>query len=174
MDDCWWHPTKPGQWAGQGWKNFGLGNDMNALFETQTATEPARRTLGDKATILLADDDPAIRQILYRLLADEGYHVITAANGEEAIELVLMTEIDLLLLDLNMPVKDGWTAFEQISTNYPSLPIILITARPNQLFPALASGAGALLEKPLDFVKLFHTIQNLLEEPAEVRKARCM
>ena len=147
---------------------------MNALFETQTETEPAHRAPGEKATILLADDDPAIRQILYRLLVDEGYHVITAANGEEAIELVVMAEIDLLLLDLNMPVKDGWTAFEQISTNYPSLPVILITARPNQLFPAIASGAGALLEKPLDFTQLFLTIHNLLEEPISVRLARAI
>lgn len=147
---------------------------MNALFETQTATEPGSPPPHEKATILLADDDTAVRRILYRLLTDEGYHVLTAANGDEAVELVLMARIDLLLLDLNMPVKDGWTAFEQISTNFPSLPIILITARPNQLFPAITAGAGALLEKPLDFTQLFLTIHNLLEEPIAVRLARAI
>jgi DNA-binding response OmpR family regulator len=125
-----------------------------------------------KPRILLVDDDPAIRQILLRLLAEEGYLVLTAGNGVEALELANEIKFDLVLLDLNMPGKDGWETFGQLSKNYPLLPIILITARPNQFFPALASGVGALLEKPLDFVKLFFTIENLLEEPEEMRRAR--
>jgi DNA-binding NtrC family response regulator len=71
-----------------------------------------------------------------------------------------------------MPVKDGWETFEQLTASQPLMPIILITARPNQLFPALASGVGALLEKPLDFTKLFRTIHELLAEPEEMRLAR--
>ena len=51
---------------------------------------------------------PAIRQILCRLLAEEGYRVLTAANGVEALELAKVTTFDLALLDLNMPLKDGW------------------------------------------------------------------
>jgi CheY-like chemotaxis protein len=147
---------------------------MKEIFETPKAVEKLQGTPERKATILLADDDAAIRQILYRLLVDEGYNVITAGNGVEAIEIALMSKIDLLLLDLNMPVKDGWTVFEQISTNFPSLPVILITARPNQFFSALASGASALMEKPLDFTQLFLTIHNLLEEPVAVRLARAI
>src|SRR5580658_9566702 len=147
---------------------------MNTTFEMPVPVTKPKTMKPAKPKILLVDDDPAIRQILLRLLTEEDYLVLTAANGAEAFELVNATKFDLVLLDLNMPVKNGWETFEQLSTEYPLLPIILITARPNQFFPALASGAGALLEKPLDFVKLFHTIQNLLEEPAEVRKARCM
>ena len=125
-----------------------------------------------KNKILLVDDDPAIRQILQRLLEDENYFALTAANGAEALQLASHTKFDLVLLDLNMPVKDGWETFEQLSEKHPLLPVILITARSNQFFPALASGAGALLEKPLDFVKLFETIRLLLIEPPEVRLAR--
>ena len=135
---------------------------------------PDARPKAAKRKILLADDDPAFRQILLRLLAEEDYLVLTAANGTEALELANVTKFDLALLDLNMPVKNGWETFEQLSAKHPLLPIILITARPSQFFPALDSGVGALMEKPLDFVKLFHTIQNLLEEPAEVRLARSM
>lgn len=127
-----------------------------------------------KAKILLTDDDPAIRQILCRLLCEEGYRVLTAANGVEALELAKVTTFDVALLDLNMPLKDGWETFEQLSNRQPMLPIILITARPNQLFPALASGVVALMEKPLDLTKLFSTIRNLLEEPLETRLARNM
>src|SRR5262245_25408233 len=100
--------------------------------------------------ILPVDDAPAIRQMLGRVLTDEHYTILPAANGEEALALVAATKVDLLLLDLNLPVKNGWEMFEQITAENPMLPIIIITARPNQLFPALAAGAGALMEKPLD------------------------
>ena len=98
--------------------------------------------------------------------------MLTAANGLEALDLSEATEFDIVLLDLNMPVKDGWDTFEQLTGRHPWLPIILITARPNQFFPALASGVGALLEKPLDFGQLLDTISALLQETAEVRLAR--
>lgn len=145
---------------------------MNATIET---TETGMSAMGVKPArpkILLVDDDPAVRQILVRLLEDEDYFVRTAANGVEALALVHATRFDLALLDLNMPVRDGWETFIQLSTQNPGLPIILITARAGQFFPALASGVDALLEKPLDFVKLFHTIRELLEEPPEVRLER--
>jgi CheY-like chemotaxis protein len=128
--------------------------------------KPARKK------ILLADDDPALRQVLSRLLTSEGYIVQTAANGIEALDLANETEFDLVLLDLTMPGKDGWETFEQLSSKTPALPIILITARPNQLFSAMSAGVGALLEKPLDFDKLFFTIRALLEEAAEARLLR--
>ena len=147
---------------------------MNATLEMPVPVMKPKAMKRSKRKILLVDDDPGVRQILLRLLAEEDYLVVTAANGAEALELAGTTKLDLVLLDLNMPVKDGWETFEQLATENPLLPIILITARPNQFFPALASGVGALLEKPLDFVKLFHTIQNLLEEPAELRLARSM
>lgn len=148
---------------------------MIATLETPTsAAKPAAARNSKRKKILLVDDDPAIRQILLRLLAEEGYFVVTAANGQEALEFADVVKFDLVLLDLNMPVKDGWETFEQLYEKNPLVAIILITARSNQLFPALASGAGALLEKPLDFTKLFFTIHSLLEEPLEVRLARSM
>jgi DNA-binding response OmpR family regulator len=138
---------------------------------TAPATKPGE--VGSlKKKILLVDDDPAIRQILVRLLEEEDFAVWTAANGAEALALDDATKFDLVLLDLNMPVKGGWETFEQLTAKDPLLPVILITARPNQLFPALGAGVGALLEKPLDFVKLFDTIRNLLEEAPEARLAR--
>ena len=145
---------------------------MNATFEMPVPAMHPKAEKHDKSKILLVDDDPAIRQILRRLLDEEGFLVLTAANGVEALELAKVTMFDLVLLDLNMPVKDGWETFEEFSRKNPYLPIILITARPNQFFTALASGVGALLEKPLDFTKLFHTINALLEEPEEARLAR--
>jgi len=125
-----------------------------------------------KPKLLLVDDDPSIQKMLTRLLAAEGYHVLPATNGQEALELVAATDVDLVLLDLNLPVKNGWDTYERLTTENPLLPIVIITARPNQLFPALAAGVGALMEKPLDFPKLIETIRQLLEEPREQRLAR--
>ncbi len=133
---------------------------------------PVKAPQSPKQKILLVDDDPAIRQILVRLLTEEDFVVLSAANGVEALVLSASAKFDLVLLDLNMPVKNGWETFEQMSATNPLLPIILITARPNQFFPALAAGVGALLEKPLDFTKLFQTIRELLEESEEERLAR--
>src|SRR5690349_10678681 len=102
-----------------------------------------------KPKLLLVDDDPTVREMIGRVLIETGYLVLLAANGQEALSLAAATEVDLVLLDLNMPVKNGWDTFERLTNENPVLPIIIITARPNQLFPALASGVGALIEKPL-------------------------
>jgi DNA-binding NtrC family response regulator len=125
-----------------------------------------------KTKILLADDDLAIRQSLNHLLTEENYLVQMAANGDEALKLAAATKFDLALLDLRMPIKDGWETLKQLSTENPMLPIILMTARPNQVFSAMASGVGALFEKPLDLEKMFQTMKMLLDEPAEARLAR--
>ena len=135
------------------------------------ATSP-KILAAEKKRILLVDDDRAIRKILLRLLSEEGYSVLPAANGNEALDFASVAKFDLVLLDLNMPRKNGWETFEQLILKDPILPIIVITARPNQLFPALASGVGALLEKPLDFVRLLQTIRSLIDEPMELRRAR--
>jgi len=123
-------------------------------------------------TVLLVDDDSAVRRMLSRVLVEEEYHVVTAGSGVEAIELAKTGSVDIVLLDLNMPLKDGWETFERLTSENPLVPVVIITARSNQVFPALASGAGALMEKPLDLPSLLQTIQELLNEPAEVRKAR--
>ncbi|HEX5397877.1 MAG TPA: response regulator [Verrucomicrobiae bacterium] len=135
-----------------------------------SATSKSSRRPPEK--ILLVDDEPAIRQMLTRLLTAEGYHVLPAGNGIEALEFAGHTDFNLILLDLNMPGLDGWDTYEQISSRNPLVPVIIITARPNQRFIALAAGTGALMEKPLDLEKLFQTIRHLLDEPPEVRLAR--
>jgi CheY-like chemotaxis protein len=125
-----------------------------------------------KNRILVVDDDPSVLEMLTRVLVGEDYLVLAAASGPDALKVAATTPIDLVLLDLNMPGQSGWGTFERLTAEDPLVPVIIITARPNQLFAALASGAGALLEKPLDFPKLLQTIHNLLTEPAESRRAR--
>lgn len=124
------------------------------------------------ARILLVDDDPVVRDSLKDALQGEGYFVIPAENGQHALDLADNAPVDLVLLDLNMPVKNGWDTFEQLTYRHPLLPIIVTTARPNQLFTAINAGVGALLEKPMDIPVLLQTMQKLLAESAEKRLAR--
>ena len=135
--------------------------------------EQARTTsTGNQKTILLVDDDPSVREMVGRVLTGEGYLVLTAANGPEALRIAASTAIDLVLLDLNMPGQSGWDTFEQLTSENPLLAIVIITARSQQLFTAVSAGTGALLEKPLDYPKMLQTIRDLLAESPETRLAR--
>src|SRR5262245_47040122 len=87
--------------------------------------------------ILVVDDDPSVREMLSRVLVAEGYRALVAGNGAEALRICTVVRPDLVLLDLNMPVKSGWDTFERLTREDPWLPIVIITARPNQLFTAL-------------------------------------
>jgi DNA-binding response OmpR family regulator len=130
-------------------------------------TLPSPALVISRRRILLADDDSGVRESLAAALRSDGYVVLPARDGQEALELIAVSEVDLVLLDLNMPVKNGWDTFERLTAEHPLTPIIIITARPNQLFTALGAGAGALLEKPLDIAELLRTIHRLLREPGE-------
>ncbi|HEY1787582.1 MAG TPA: response regulator [Verrucomicrobiae bacterium] len=118
-------------------------------------------------TILLADDDPAIRQTLGQVLVLEEYNVVFAATGRETAAQFISCVPDLVLLDLNMPDRDGWDAFHLMSTTHPSVPVIVITARPHQHERAASLGVASLMEKPLDIPALLQTVRDLLEEPRE-------
>ena len=110
--------------------------------------------------------------MLGRVLEGEGYGVQTAASAAEALDIAASGRINLVLLDLNLPGKSGWDVVEWLATEQPLVPVIIVTARSNQLFPALASGVGALLEKPPDFPTLLQTVCRLLAESAEAWRSR--
>ena len=125
-----------------------------------------------KEKVLIVDDDASVRGSLRKVLADAGYEVALAADSREAVEQFDGGHIDLLLLDIGLPVRNGWDAFERITNEAPRLPIIVITGQTNQHDLAVAAGIGALMEKPLDVNQLLNTMQELLVEPAESRLLR--
>jgi len=122
--------------------------------------------------MLLADDDEEVLAALSAALTSEDYDVVVAKNGREAIEHFREGHFDIALLDLNMPVKGGWEAFERLTTIHPLLQVIVITARPDQYSLAAAAGVAALVEKPLDLPLLLRTIDDLICEPVERRLSR--
>src|SRR5437016_7367837 len=145
---------------------------MKSNTSSRTTSTRARSTNCPGKRILLVDDDPTVRDSLNDVLLSVGYSVIPAENGQQALDLAKKSLVDLVLLDLNMPVKNGWDTFEQLTREHPLIPIIVVTARPNQLFTAINAGVGALLEKPMDIPMLFRTMEMLLAETAEQRLAR--
>jgi len=122
--------------------------------------------------ILVVDDDEGLRNSLGSVLTEEGYRVQIAVDGAEALELAKQAAPDLVLLDLKLPDKSGWDVFGRLVQLRPLLPVVVITAKPNQLFTALAAGVGGLLEKPLHIPKLLQTVSHLLRESVEARLAR--
>jgi len=117
--------------------------------------------------ILLVDDERSIRESLSKILGAEKYEVALAENGQEAIEKHGAQRIDLLILDLNMPVKNGWDTLEWLVKIDPVLPVVIITGRSNERALAETAGADALMEKPLDVPLLLQTIRELMDEPVE-------
>jgi len=114
--------------------------------------------------ILIADDDSIVRNSLAAVLESEGYVVDEARNGVEAVTRAIEHLPDLVLLDLNMPHWDGWTAFSQLDRVTPLLPIVVITARPNQYEKAVRMGVDAFMEKPLNISILVRAIKRLTSE----------
>jgi CheY-like chemotaxis protein len=131
---------------------------------------PARP--GGAKRILLADDDPAVRQMLGRVLQSEQYEVSYARTGSEAAAKFVSNPPDLVLLDLNMPDKDGWQAFGLMCDKQPMVPVIVITARPHQQAQAIGLGVDALMEKPLNLPVLLEAIWMYLAETERERARR--
>lgn len=125
-----------------------------------------------KERVLIVDDDSAVRESVRKVLQAAGYQVVVASDGEEATNRFVPGQIDLVLLDLNLPFRSGWDVFERITTWYPSVPVIIVTGLPDQFPTARAAGVGALMEKPLDVSALLKTMDDLLAEPEEARLRR--
>jgi len=102
----------------------------------------------------------------------EGYEVNGAADGEAALKRAVEHQPDLVLLDLNMPKMDGWTAFVKLEHVLPLVPVIIITARPHQYQHAVEFGVDAFMEKPLNFPVLLRAIRKLTHESGERRNLR--
>ena len=119
------------------------------------------------ASILVVDDNPVIQLMLSLMLKRNDQTVHTAASGEEALELLARTGIDLVILDVNMPDIDGLTLLKQLRDDerYQNLPIIMLTAsgREQVRLVAAQKGANGFLTKPtssrelLDMVARFTT-----------------
>lgn len=109
--------------------------------------------------ILVVDDDAAVREAVQKVLREAGYKSWTAADGAQGLEQLQVLKIDLLLLDLGLPVHHGWALFRRIKREHPALPVIVMTGQANQQNAGFEAGALLLIEKPLDAQRLLAAIR---------------
>jgi CheY-like chemotaxis protein len=128
----------------------------------------------DKGTILVVDDEEAIRAILSRKLESDGYSCEVAANGKEALWKAFMKDFDLVLMDIKMPGISGMEALPQIVTNHPDTCVIMLTAvlDTDMAIQAMKLGAYDYVTKPFDLDDLGMRIEKALERRKMVLENR--
>ncbi len=119
------------------------------------------------ATVLVADDFLENRDILCRMLQLIGYQTVSAANGEEAIQMALAHRPDIILMDLSMPVMDGWEATSRIKAldELRHVPVLAVTGHvtPQEIQRAIDAGCVDYVAKPIDFEMLVGKVTALLQ-----------
>ena len=115
-------------------------------------------------TVLLAEDDAAIAEPLSRALQREGYEVSVAADGLIALEHVRGGGVDLLVLDLGLPGMDGLEVCRRIRLEVPDLPVLMLTARTDEVdfVVGLDAGADDYVGKPFRLAELLARVRALL------------
>lgn len=114
--------------------------------------------------ILIVEDDEGTRCLMEDVLADSGYETISAANGEEALELLDHHHIDLILMDVMMPRMDGYTLTRQLRESNFTLPILMVTAKITQpdKKKGFLVGVDDYMTKPVDEEEMLLRIAALL------------
>jgi len=118
------------------------------------------------AKILLVEDNEMNRDMLYRRLERRGYQVLVAEDGEQGVSMAQAERPDLILMDMSLPVLDGWQATQQIKSapETQSIPVIALTAHAmaGDQDKAIAAGCDDYDSKPIELPRLLDKIEALL------------
>ncbi|GBF11251.1 response regulator transcription factor [Tepidibacillus sp. HK-1] len=117
-----------------------------------------------KKTILIVDDETKIREMVKTFLINEGYDVLEASNGYEAFDQIKNGNIDLMLLDLMMPGMDGLQTLREVRTTYKKMPVIMLTAKTDEVdkLLGLEMGADDYITKPFSLRELVARMKAVL------------
>lgn len=140
----------------------GKGSHFTVQLPRKTLRPPAQQPAGEKTTpttiqgsgehvILIVDDDPVVRDIISRSLVREGYSVVQASDGKQALELAEKFLPTAITLDVMMPGMDGWQVLSQLKANSQTrhIPVIIVTIL-NEKSTGFSLGASEYLVKPVD------------------------
>ncbi|WP_026919198.1 response regulator transcription factor [Gordonia shandongensis] len=121
-------------------------------------------------SVLLAEDDAAIAEPLARALSREGNDCVIAATGPAALDRALSGEFDLLILDLGLPGMDGLEVCRRVRTAMPQLPVLMLTARTDEVdfVVGLDAGADDYVGKPFRLAELLARVRALMRRSAPV------
>jgi CheY-like chemotaxis protein len=140
------------------------------LIKGKSVTHPKEVSFGnleglfDRKTLLVAEDDDSNFRLLEEQLSILAVHIIRATNGAEAVDLCKTHRIDLVLMDIKMPIMDGYEATRQIREYYPDIPIIAHTAyhEENDQQKAFRAGCTDFISKPVHQDFLLSVIKSRL------------
>jgi len=119
------------------------------------------------ATVLLVDDEPDILLMLRMSFEDEGHDVVTAANGEQALQRLAEGGIDAVVLDMMMPVVDGWGVLKGKLATGDTTPVIVVSAKsdPRDAEKVVELGAVDYVMKPFDLDGLIRLVTEVVNRP---------
>jgi excisionase family DNA binding protein len=144
----------PGHKVGRQWRFH--KSVLDEWFRTHAASA--------RATVLVVDDEQAVRDVMVEALESKQRNVLTAATGEEAVELIKRTPVDLVLLDLSMPGMNGVDTFRELQSLRPGLPVVIVTGYPDSdlMARALESGPFTIISKPVDIQQIQKTVERIV------------
>jgi len=140
-----------------------VSGQLSVAKTTDDGQRTTDRNMAD--TVLIVDDEPSIIQSLHGILTDEGFEVMTAGGGLEALDIVKETIPDIILLDIWMPDIDGIETLERVRELYPSVQVIMISGHGSIETAVKATKLGAydFIEKPLSLEKVLLSVNNALK-----------
>lgn len=122
--------------------------------------------------ILVVDDERAIVELVGALLQGEGYRVITELDSRRAFEMATQDPPDLILLDMRMPLMDGWEFARQLTAGRSAVPIVVMTAAQHAREWANEIGAAGFVGKPFEIDHLLGEVARVLTGPVDEHSAR--
>jgi CheY-like chemotaxis protein len=151
----------------QGWL---VNYDNQAFYDLTLEFYQQFSQIPHPAKILLVEDNEMNRDMLERRLSRKGYEVLIAVDGAEGVELSRSHQPDIILMDMSLPVMDGWSATREIK-NYPktnTIPVIALTAHAmaGDREKSIAAGCDDYDTKPIEFTRLLEKIETLLKKTA--------
>ncbi|HSI90644.1 MAG TPA: response regulator [Adhaeribacter sp.] len=126
--------------------------------------------MADLRTILIAEDSSVILNLTKKILELQNYHIVAAKNGSEVMKTIEKQKIDGILMDLNIPGKDGMACTREIRSNpdpqIANIPIIAVTGNANNysMDDFKQAGINAYLQKPVDFDMLVQTVKQYISQ----------
>jgi DNA-binding response OmpR family regulator len=127
--------------------------------------EPAESFAFGGRRVLVAEDDAVVRGMIARLLVEEGYDVVVAPDGREAVRLAHEgLPFDLLITDIRMPGMDGWELSRRLRERWPSLPVLYISGFDAELTHVTENTTtGTFLRKPFDLDEMLSRVARLID-----------